>query len=77
MTVVFELFPALILRIKETVVLLTLFHTRDGVYIVVPNSKIAKNKLINGSCDSFISRLQLPLKVAYENTTALVTERLF
>lgn len=58
-------------------VLLTLFHTRDGVDIVASNSKIVKNKLINRSYNSFIRRFQLPLKVAYENTTALVTERLF
>ena len=62
--------------IKEISIRSTLIHTRDGGDVVVPNSKLVESKLINWSYDSFIGRIHLPLRVAHENNTALVTETL-
>lgn len=62
--------------IKEISIRSTLIHTRDGGDVVVPNSKLVESKLLNWSYDSFIGRIHLPLKVAHENNTALVTETL-
>jgi len=62
--------------IKEISIRSTLIHTRDGGDVVVPNSKLVESKLINWSYDSFIGRIHLSLRVAQENSTALVTETL-
>lgn len=62
--------------IKEISIRSTLIHTRDGGDVVVPNSKLVESKLINWSYDSFMGRIHLPIKVAHENSTTLVTETL-
>lgn len=62
--------------IKEISIRSTLIHTRDGGDVVVPNSKLVETLLINWSYDSFIARIHIPVKVAHESSTTLVTETL-
>jgi small-conductance mechanosensitive channel len=62
--------------IKEISIRSTLIHTREGGDVVVPNSKLVETLLINWSYDSFIARIHIPVRVASESNTALVTETL-
>ena len=62
--------------VKEVSLRSTLIRTRDGGDVVVPNSKIVENKVLNWSYDSFHARIQIPVGVAYNSDTVLVTETL-
>jgi len=62
--------------IKEVAIRSTLIRTRDGSYVVVPNSKLVDNRLINWSYDNFTARIKISVKVAYESDPVLVTETL-
>lgn len=62
--------------IKEVAIRSTLIRTRDGSDVVVPNSKLVDNRLINWSYDNFTARIKLSVKVAYESDPVLVTETL-
>ncbi|MCT7962287.1 mechanosensitive ion channel [Laspinema sp. D1] len=62
--------------VKEVSLRSTLIRTRDGGDVVVPNSKLVENKVLNWSYDSFHARIQIPVGVAYNSDTVLVTETL-
>ena len=62
--------------IKEVSIRSTLIRTREGGDVVVPNSKLAENRIINWSYDSFKARINIPIRVAYESDPVLVTETL-
>lgn len=62
--------------IKEVSIRSTLIRTRDGGDVVVPNSKIVENRVVNWSYDSFKARIKIPVRVAYDSDPVLVTEAL-
>ncbi len=52
----------------------TVIHTGDGADIVVPNSEILSNKLINWSLQDNFRRLHIPFSVAYGTDKELLTQ---
>ena len=51
--------------VKEVKLRTSLIRTRDGIFIVVPNSKIVNEKVINWSTNTKISRFNVSIGVAY------------
>ncbi len=62
--------------VKEVSLRSTLIRTRDGGDVVVPNSNLAENRILNWSYDSFNARIKIPAAVAYGSDPVLVTETL-
>lgn len=62
--------------IKEISIRSTLIRTREGGDVVVPNSHLVENRLLNWSYDGFQARIHIPVNVAYGSDTVLVTEAL-
>ena len=60
--------------VKEVAIRSTIIRTRDGAYVVVPNSKLAENRVVNWSYDGFKSRIKIPVGVAYGSDPVVVTE---
>lgn len=60
--------------IREVSIRSTLIRTRDGAFVVVPNSKIAEDRIVNWSYDGFKSRIKIPVGVAYGSDPVVVTE---
>ena len=54
----------------------TIIRTLDGGDVLVPNSHIIQNKLLNWSYESFVGRIRIPVGVADESDLVLVTETL-
>lgn len=54
----------------------TIIHTREGGDVIVPNSSIVENRVLNWSYDNFIARLDIPVGVEYGSDLVLVTETL-
>lgn len=54
----------------------TLIRTREGGYVVVPNSKVVESKVLNWSYDSYIARIHIPVGVEYGSDPVIVTETL-
>jgi small-conductance mechanosensitive channel len=54
----------------------TIIKTKDGADVVVPNSQLVENRLINWSYESFVARIHIPVGVAYGSDPVLVTETL-
>ncbi len=52
-------------NVKEIKLRTSLLRTRDGIYIVVPNSRILNEKVINWSANNKITRFSVPVGVAY------------
>ncbi|UZQ56213.1 mechanosensitive ion channel [Trichothermofontia sichuanensis B231] len=62
--------------VKEVSLRSTLIRTRDGGDVVVPNSELVENHILNWTYDSYIARIKVPVGVAYGTDPALVTETL-
>ena len=62
--------------IKEISIRSTVIRTFDGADVVVPNSNLTSNKVLNWSYENFSGRLRLPIRVAYASAPILVTETL-
>lgn len=60
--------------IKEVKLRSTIIQTLDNGDVVVPNSHLIENRILNWSYDSFTARLRIPISVAYESDPVLVTE---
>jgi len=54
----------------------TLIRTREGGYVVVPNSRVVESKVLNWSYDSYIARIHIPVGVDYGSDPVIVTETL-
>ncbi|EAW38169.1 mechanosensitive ion channel domain-containing protein [Lyngbya sp. PCC 8106] len=57
------------ISIRSTIVL-----TNDGISIIVPNSDLVNNRIINWSYENMNSRIHIPVRVAYGSDPVLVTE---
>jgi small-conductance mechanosensitive channel len=51
--------------VKKIKLRTSLIRTRDGVYIVIPNSKVVNEKVINWSTNTKITRFNVAVGVAY------------
>ncbi|MEE3719928.1 mechanosensitive ion channel domain-containing protein [Tumidithrix elongata RA019] len=63
-------------HIKEIALRSTIIRTFDGGDVVVPNSNLTSNRVLNWSYKSLTGKLHLPVKVAYNSDPILVTETL-
>lgn len=63
-------------HIKEIALRSTVIRTFDGGDVVVPNSNLTSNRVLNWSYKSLTGKLHLPVKVAYNSDPILVTETL-
>lgn len=63
-------------HIKEIAMRSTVIRTFDGGDVVVPNSNLTSNRVLNWSYKSLTGKLHLPVKVAYNSDPILVTETL-
>lgn len=50
----------------------SLIRTRDGIYMVIPNSRIVNEKVVNWSADNKITRFNVIVGVAYGSDTEMV-----
>ncbi|MEH2316477.1 mechanosensitive ion channel domain-containing protein [Nostoc sp.] len=62
--------------IKEISIRSTVIRTFDGGDVVVPNSNLTSNRVLNWSYKSLTGQLRLPIRVAYDSDPILVTETL-
>ncbi|HEY9640188.1 MAG TPA: mechanosensitive ion channel domain-containing protein [Coleofasciculaceae cyanobacterium] len=62
--------------IQEVSLRSTVIRTFDGGDVVVPNSNLTSNRVLNWSYKSLTGKLHLPVKVAYDSDPVLVTETL-
>ncbi|NES95071.1 MAG: mechanosensitive ion channel, partial [Desertifilum sp. SIO1I2] len=62
--------------IKEISLRATVIRTREGGDVVVPNSQLVENQVLNWSYDTFTARVHIPVGVAYGTDPVLVTETL-
>ncbi|MGB7443467.1 MAG: cyclic nucleotide-binding domain-containing protein [Coleofasciculaceae cyanobacterium] len=60
--------------VKEVSLRSMIIRTREGGYIVVPNSSIVDNRVLNWSYDNYTARIHIPVGVAYGSDTVVVTE---
>ncbi len=54
----------------------TMVKTNDGIMMIVPNSKLVTNTMINWSYGERRARISIPVGVAYDSDVDLVTEQL-
>jgi len=54
----------------------TLAQTNDGITVIVPNSKLVTNMMINWTYGNRRARISVPVGVAYDSDVDLVTEQL-
>lgn len=62
--------------IKEITIRSTIIRTFDGGDVVVPNSNLTSNRVLNWSYKSLTGKIRLPIGVAYHSDPVLVTETL-
>ncbi len=61
-------------QVKAVSLRSTLVQVSDGRYIIFPNSHLVENRIVNWSLENPITRIEIPVKVAYNSDTVLVTE---
>lgn len=69
-------FEGLLGSIVEVKLRSTIIRTLDNGDVVIPNSQLIKNRVLNWSYDTPIARLKIPVGVAYDSEPTLVTELL-
>jgi small-conductance mechanosensitive channel len=69
-------FDSLIGFVREISTRSTLIRTFDGAEVVVPNSQLVENRILNWSYENLTGRIHLPIGVAYESDRVVVTETL-
>ena len=62
--------------VKEISIRSTIIRTKNNGDVVVPNSNLVENRLLNWSYESFVGRIYIPVKVSNESEPVLVTETL-
>ncbi|MEM9164753.1 MAG: mechanosensitive ion channel domain-containing protein, partial [Cyanobacteria bacterium P01_F01_bin.4] len=67
-------FSGLLGRIREVKLRSTIIRTLDNGDVVIPNSQLIRNRVLNWSYDTPIARLKIPVGVAYGSEPTLVTE---
>lgn len=62
--------------VEEISIRSTVMRTLAGRYVVIPNSELVENRIINCSYQNFIGRIEIAVGVAYGSDLVLVTETL-
>ena len=62
--------------IEEISIRSTVMRTLAGRYVVIPNSELVENRIINYSYQNFTGRIEIAVGVAYGTDLVLVTETL-
>ncbi|MEM1366777.1 MAG: mechanosensitive ion channel domain-containing protein [Cyanobacteria bacterium P01_H01_bin.15] len=62
--------------VKEISTRSTIIQTEEGGEVVVPNSQLAENQVVNWSYESYSARIHVPVQVQYGSNLVLVTEAL-
>ncbi|HEY9850492.1 MAG TPA: mechanosensitive ion channel domain-containing protein [Leptolyngbyaceae cyanobacterium] len=62
--------------IKEISIRSTTIKTFSGGDVVVPNSELVNDRILNWSLEDFTGRIDIPVSVAYDSDPVLVTETL-
>lgn len=62
--------------IKEIAIRATVIRTFDGGDVIVPNSNLISNQVLNWSYQNFTGKIRLSIGVAYDSDAILVTETL-
>jgi small-conductance mechanosensitive channel len=60
--------------IEEISIRSAVIHTLDGNEVIIPNSKLVENKIINKSYTNLKGLIKIPVGVAYGSDPVLVTE---
>ncbi len=60
--------------VKEISIRSTIIETFDQFDVVVPNSQLVENRLVNMSLENFRGRIKIPIGVAYGTDPVIVTE---
>jgi potassium-dependent mechanosensitive channel len=61
-------------HVKEISIRSTLVRTLDGSDVIVPNSFLVENRLVNWSYDNYAGRVRIPVRVEFDTDPLLVTE---
>ncbi len=61
-------------RVEQLDVRTSKIRSRDGIMLVVPNSKLTSNDVINWSHSNLVTRFRITVGVAYGSDTALVRD---
>ena len=69
-------FQGLVGRITEVNLRSTIIRTLDDGDVVIPNSELINNRVLNWSHRTSIARLKIPVGVSYDSDPILVTELL-
>lgn len=69
-------FQGLVGRITEVNLRSTIIRTLDDGDVVIPNSQIINNRVLNWSHRTSVARLKIPVGVSYDSDPILVTELL-
>ncbi len=67
----------LVARVKQIDIRTSKVMTRDGKYIIIPNSKLIGENVVNWSHGSTLTRFNIKVGVKYGSDTALVKEVLY
>ena len=60
--------------VKQIKLRTSLIRTRDGIFMVIPNSKIVNENVVNWSTDNRITRFEIKIGVAYGSDVEKVRE---
>jgi small-conductance mechanosensitive channel len=61
-------------RVEQLDIRTSKIRSRDGIMLVVPNSKLTSNDVINWSHSNLVTRFRITVGVAYGSDTALVRD---
>lgn len=67
----------LVARVQQIDIRTSKVLTRDGKYIIIPNSKLVGEKVVNWSHGTELTRFNIMVRVKYGSDTALVKELLY
>lgn len=67
----------LVARVQQIDIRTSKVMTRDGKYIIIPNSKLTGDKVVNWTHGAALTRFSIVVGVAYGSDTALVKDLLY
>lgn len=74
---VIEMDTGLVARVQQIDIRTSKVITRDGKYIIIPNSKLIGERVVNWSHGTVLTRFKIEVSVKYGSDTALVKDVLY
>ncbi len=74
---VIEIEDGLVAKVQQIDIRTSKVITRDGKYIIIPNSKLVGEQVVNWSHSSALTRFRIDVNVRYGSNTKLVKEVLY